>query len=483
VRLDPDLVDAPERADATVIRSSGWVAVGYGGSHVLTLVTLLLLARLLDPGDFGVVALAWAILSPAMLLQAAGVGQALVHRRALDDVAAASAFVFTLASSLVLYGAAFGIAPLAARLFAAPELTDVMRVMALLLPLRALGTIALTVLERRIDFRGRAICELTAAIVRIAVSVALALAGAGVWALAIGHVAAAGALSVAGILLVRWLPDPRLASTEVLRELLGYGKFVSGANVLTVVNGATDNLVVGRLLGAGAVGIYTVAYRLATLPSTIVSQILRTAMFTVLCRLREDVAASRRVYFGNVQRIALLAAPIGVALIVAAKPIVLTLLGEPWADAVTPLRILAAYGLVKAVSASSNEVLKAFGLPSLAFAVAVFETALLVPLVVVLTIWLELPGAALGMLISASVAAVPALWLTLRTLAARPAELGRALAPCAVPAALLAAVLVAGETAPLALALAAGAAAYAAGAAFFARDVLRPVWAELRRGT
>jgi hypothetical protein len=78
---------------------------------------------------------------------------------------------------------------------------------------------------------------------------------------------------------------------------------------------------------------------------------------------------------------------------------------------------------------------------------------------------------------------VPALWLTLRTLAARPPELGRALAPCAVPAALLAAVLVAGETAPLALALAAGAAAYAAGAAFFARDVLRPVWAELRRGT
>jgi PST family polysaccharide transporter len=483
MRHDPDLVDAPERADATVIRSSGWVAVGYGGSHVLTLATLLLLARLLDPGDFGVVALAWSILSPAMLLQAAGVGQALVHRRQLDDAAAASAYVFTLVSSLVLYGSAFAVAPLAARLFQTPELTDVLRVMALVLPLRALGMLAGVVLERRIDFRGRAVCDLTSAVVRIAVSLGLALGGAGVWALAIGHVAAAGGFTLAGLLLVRWLPDLRLASPDALRGLLRYGTFVSGANIVTVVNGATDNLVVGRALGAGALGIYSVAFRLATLPSTIVSQILRTAMFTVLCRLRDDVAASRRVYFGNVQRIALLAAPVGVALIVAAEPIVVTILGDRWLAAVTPLRILAAYGLVKAISASSGEVLKAFGLPSLAFGVGVFETALLVPLVIVLTVWLELPGAALAMLLSASIAAVPALALTLRTLAARPAELGRALAPCIVPAALLAAVLLAGDKAPLALALAAGAAAYAAGAAFTARDVLRPVWAELRRGT
>jgi O-antigen/teichoic acid export membrane protein len=247
------------------------------------------------------------------------------------------------------------------------------------------------------------------------------------------------------------------------------------------VNAATDNLVVARVLGAGALGLYTVAFRLASVPAVVVSQVLRTAMFTVLCRLRDDVAASRRVYLANVQRIALLAAPVGIALMVAAEPIVRTLLGERWLEAVTPLRILAAYGLVKAVSATSGEVLRAFGRPGQAFALAVLETALLVPLVVGLTLWLELPGAALGMLLAAGLAAVPALAATLRTLEASVGELARALAPCVLPAVFLAVALALAGGTPFLVLAAAGILAYAAGVAIFAREVVRPVLAEVRR--
>jgi O-antigen/teichoic acid export membrane protein len=467
--------------DSTLIRSSGWVAIGYGGSHVLGLAALLVLARLLDPSDFGVAALALSLLSPLLLVHSGGMGQALVHRTDLDEPTRASAFLVSLLSSLALFAAAFVLAPLAADLFRTPELAGVLRVMALTLPLRALAMLPGTALERQIDFRGRAGAELTGATARVAVSVVLAAAGYGVWALALGQVGAAAAQTLASWILVPRRPRLRLANRAAARGLLRYGLPVSGANVASVVSGIADNLIVGRILGAGALGVYAVAFRLASVPAVVVSQVLRTAMFTVLCRVRDDLRAARETYLANVGRIALLSAPVAVVLIVAAEPIVRTLLGERWLAAVTPLRILAGWGLVKAITATSGEVLKAFGKTGLTLSLATLEAALLVPLVIVGTLWLELPGAALGMLAAAVLAGVPALGAALLTLRAGWRDLAAALAPAAVPTTLLAGTLALAEPAPLWALLAAGTLVYTAAALVFARRVVRPVWAEVRR--
>jgi len=143
------------RLDSRIMRGSAWVAVSYGGRNVVSLLTTLALVRLLEPRAFGLVALAWTVLMVTDQVQNAGAAAALVYRRTDVERAAASAFLFVLCSGAVLFGVALLLAPLFASLFHTPELTSVLRVMALLLITRAFGTIPLALLERNIDFRKR----------------------------------------------------------------------------------------------------------------------------------------------------------------------------------------------------------------------------------------------------------------------------------------------------------------------------------------
>ena len=152
------------KLDSRIMRGSAWVAVSYGGRNVVSLLTTLALVRLLEPQAFGLVALAWTVLVVTDQVQNAGAAAALVYRRHDVERAAASAFVFVLCSSTVLFGLAMVLSPVFASLFHTPDLTNVLRAMSLLLITRAFGTIPLALLERNIDFRTRSVCELTGAL-------------------------------------------------------------------------------------------------------------------------------------------------------------------------------------------------------------------------------------------------------------------------------------------------------------------------------
>jgi lipopolysaccharide exporter len=487
--------DGPERVDLNdadldrrIVRGSAWVGLSYGGSHVASLLAVLVLARLLEPSAFGLVALAWAFMMVAAHLQGAGVSTALVYRRLPLEDAAGSAFVFSLASSLVLYAATFAAAPLAARAFDTPELTAVLRVLALALVLRGLGAAPYALLERRMDFRARGKCELIGALAQVAVSVSLAVAGAGVWSLVLGSLAAAAVQSTIGWLVAPFRPDPRRASAGVICDLVRYGRFVSGTNLVNLLTTTLDNLVVGRVLGPAALGLYSVAYRLADAPSTVMAHIAGGPMLAVFSLLQDDVARARRAFVHQLQRVALLALPASVVLAVAAEPVVLGLLGERWAGAVTALRILAVYGLVKSFTAPSGDVFNGSGRPQVAMAVGLVEVLLLLGALLVLVPRQGVQGAATAMLLTVTLCGTLKLALAMRMVALRAGELAAALAPCAlcslVLGASLLALLPAIETLPHVAALAvlagSGAAVYAASTLLFARGVIRRNWTSLR---
>ena len=174
------------KLDSRIMRGSAWVAVSYGGRNVVSLLTTLALVRLLEPKAFGLVALAWTVLVVTDQVQNAGAAAALVYRRHDVERAAASAFVFIVCSSTVLFGLAMVLSPVFASLFHTPDLTNVLRAMSLLLITRAFGTIPLALLERNIDFRTRSVCELTGAFSQAAVSLTLAFTGFGVWSIVFG---------------------------------------------------------------------------------------------------------------------------------------------------------------------------------------------------------------------------------------------------------------------------------------------------------
>jgi len=175
--------------DRKLVRGSAWLALSYGGSQIVSLVIAAIIAHFVTPSAFGLVALASVAIVALTTLQESGLGLAVIQRRTDVERAAGTAFVYTGTAGVVLYGAAFGLAPLLAHVFSQPRLTDVLRVLALVLVIRGLGLVPGALIERDLVFARRARGELGGAAAQALVAVPLAFSGFGVWSLVAGQLA------------------------------------------------------------------------------------------------------------------------------------------------------------------------------------------------------------------------------------------------------------------------------------------------------
>ena len=202
---------------------------------------------------------------------------------------------------------------------------------------------------------------------------------------------------------------------------------MSATNILNIANNTADNVVIGRVVGTTALGFYAVAFRLADFPNTVIAHIVGRVMFPVYSLLQNEIVRFRRAFIQNLQRIAVLALPVSVTILVCAEPLVLGLFGPKWEEAIGPLRILAAYGLVKLFTAPGGEVFGARTAGARCRDEAL-QIGLVVPRLIVLVRSNGLRAARCATLIAISVCGVlksgrPA------ASRSRATELGRALAP------------------------------------------------------
>ncbi len=473
-----------------IVRSSAWVGVGYGGGQVLSFLSTLTLARLLDPEAFGTVAIGMTLLAVISQIQESGLGAALVHGRHHDPkVAASSVLVFSVAAGLALTAVTMGLAPLYTRLLHSPRSTAFVQVLGLVLAIRGTAVVPSSILERELDFRSLTQADLLGSVMQVAVAISCAVAGLGAWSLIAGTLAGSAAQTAVLWARAPWYPSPLDASRRTLREMLRYGRFVSGTNVVVLVNTNIDNATVARFLGASSLGVYNVAWRLASLPSTFIGLIVGRVMFSVYSRLQHDRDAVRAAYVQNLQRTLLLALPVTVTLGLAAKPIVLGLLGDKWAGAVGPLQLLAVYGLVRLLAGPSGELFKGIGRPHLGMIGSGSFLVVALPALIVLVPHHGIDGAAVAMLIGILVSGSITLGLTIRALRLRPVELARALVRPAGCAAVVGFALLAmlpalngiGHVVALVVVAAVATAAFFVAVALLGRPLVSPILAALRR--
>jgi O-antigen/teichoic acid export membrane protein len=474
--------------DRKLVRGSAWLTLSFGGGQIVSLVVTAIVARFVTPSAFGLVALASVAIVVLTTLQESGLDSAVIHRRTDLERAAGTAFVFNVASAVVLYAVAFAISPWLAHIFSKPRLADVLKVLALVLIIRGLGLMPGAIIERDLAFARRARGELSGTIVQAMVAVPLAIFGFGVWSLVAGQLAGQTVQTVIFWVVTPMRPSPRLFSLRMLRELGRYGRHVTGANVVGFLDQNIDTITVANLLTAADVGYYNIAWRLANLPATGIGYITGRVMFPVYATIQHDKAAFREAFLTNVRRNALVALPVGVGIFLAARPIVVGLFGESWEHAVAPLRILAVFGLIRAFSGTTGPVFQAAGKPQFVLLLNVWHLAVLCATLFTLTPPLGLEGAASAVVIAGAASLIPAFQLALRVLDLPLRELIANVerpALCSVPlaACLLALQIPAGWFAPgiqLVLLVSCGVAVYTVTAFAFARGELQAITAAFR---
>jgi O-antigen/teichoic acid export membrane protein len=243
--------------------------------------------------------------------------------------------------------------------------------------LRAWMNVPLARLQKALDFRRCALVEAAQVLTYPALTIPLAVTGAGAWALVVGQAGAAAAGALAAWLLSAWRPRLREFDWETGRALLRYGRPLVWSNLLGMVNDRVDNWVVGRVLGPTALGLYVMAFRLATLPRTGFTFVVSRVLFPAMTTLQGDERRMREAFLRALHWVAACAIPASVALAMLAPDIVAVALGPGWGGVVTPLRVLTGFALVASLAATTGDVFKATGRSVLIFRIGLVHSAVL----------------------------------------------------------------------------------------------------------
>jgi O-antigen/teichoic acid export membrane protein len=433
---------APRGLTDRTARAAIWSFVGFVVAKAFNFVGVAILARLLAPEDFGRLAVVTLVLAFLNGLSNLGVQQAVVQRLDEGPRILNAAFTLRVIRGIALFALLFAGAPAVAGFFDDARLVPLVRAMACVFPLVALENVGVFLFFRRLDFRARAGYEIASESLRLVATVALALGWRDVWALILGQVV--GALGTTALSYAVHPFRPRLEwRWDVMRELLSYGKFITGSALAYFVLAQGDNAVVGKLLGSVALGYYSLAYTLALSPNAAVGEALNRVLLPAYASIQSEPARLRGGFLDTRQLAAAAVLPLAVLLAVAAPEVVAVVLGARWAPIVPLLPILCLYGAISALDGGQKTLLRAVGRPDRALYVDLVRVPLFGVLVYLWTVRFGLVGACWAVLVPAMLAQVVAVPLTARALGLRVADLLWAVAGPAAAAALMAGAIVA----------------------------------------
>ena len=322
------------------IAGMAWTAGGRVAVRGAQFMIGIFLARLLTPADFGLVGMLGLFFGVSEMFVDCGFPLAFIRKVDRTDEDASTVFWFSLVVSLVCYVAIFAAAPALSVFFDEPRLASVARVAATGVVVGALTSVPRAMMRIQLKFRVQSSVSIAAVVVSGALGLCLAWCGFGVWALVWQAVLGNCVGLLLSVMAVRWFP--RFAfSTRSFREFFSFGWKHLASSLVNAVYYHVYSFVIGKTLGAAAVGVYNRAVSWAVLPPQIVSEAVTNVNYPLLARLQDDNAALRRAY-GRLSVMSLLVLiPTLAALAVFAEPVVGFVLGEQWLVCVPYMRILA----------------------------------------------------------------------------------------------------------------------------------------------
>ncbi|HMW54781.1 MAG TPA: MOP flippase family protein [Accumulibacter sp.] len=346
-----------------------WTTASSIGRALLQFSQVVLLSRLLLPDDFGLVALAISIVTFLQIFADGGVSNAVIHQQdLLSAEQISSLYWFNVASSATLALLLALGSPLLSIWFGRSSLTPLLLLAAATLIVTAFAQQLKVQAQKRLDFQSLAKIELIAAVCGFCAAVVLAWHGAGAQSLMAGTLCTAltGTLLAWLMLANGWRPQLRLCFQEI-RQFIRFGLYMIGNNLANTFNSQIDVFLGSKLLGASSVGLYSVPKELNLRVAGLINPIITQVAFPIMAKAQDDDVQLRRIYLQIMRMTASVNFPIYVFIGFFAKDIVALVLGPRWQDAVSLLRILSVWALIRSTSNPVGSLLMARGRADISF--------------------------------------------------------------------------------------------------------------------
>lgn len=311
-----------------------WSSVERFSVQGVQFLVMLVISRLLDPKDFGLVGMLAIFLAVAQSLIDSGFSQALIRKQNRTEVDNSTVFYFNIVVSAVLYLILYAIAPWVSDFYNEPQLCSLMRVLCLIVIVNSFAVVQRAIYTASINFKTQAKASFIAALASGLVGVWMAYNGYGVWTLVWQQLLNAGINTLLLWIYSNWYP--RWAySWQSFRELFAFGSKLLASGLLNTLYTNIYLLVIGKIFNAASLGYYTQADRFTKLPSSNITGILQRVTYPVLCSIQDDNERLREDYRKLLRLSAFIIFPMMCLLAGVAYPLVELLLGEKWRFAAT----------------------------------------------------------------------------------------------------------------------------------------------------
>lgn len=373
------------------------------------LVFMILLMRLLNPSDYGLIGMLsiFIVISEVFIL--CGFGEALVQKNNCTDEDFTTAFYFNVGVALLIYCILFAFAPLIASFYKEPQLNILTKVLSLNFVFGSLNIVQQAKLTKAMKFKSLAIISLICVIVSGFVGVIMAYCGLGVWAL-VGQTMSATALRVIIFpLFTHWHPN-RSYCYESLKHLWNYGSklLFTGVSGVIIIN--ISNILIGRFYDKNQVGYFSRSQSLAAVPSETLFYMLNSVSFPTLCEVQDDQMRRLGIYKKMLFNTVLFVCPIIIILALLAKPLVVILFTERWSACIPLFQALLLARLFMPIGATHTALLRSVGNTTLYMKLyfitgplSLIAVIVSIPFGVVAMAWATFVGALLSYLVLAYV--------------------------------------------------------------------------------
>ena len=343
-----------------------WQLLQKGSVQVVSFVVSVILARLIDPDEFGLVAMAAIFMAVANVLADSGLGTSLVQKKEVDELDKDTVFHFGFLLSAVLYLILFLCAPLIARMYKAEALTDIVRVSSIALFFTSFNSVQGAIVMRSMDFRKYFYANLSATLLSAAVGIWMAYAGYGVWALVFQTLVRSVSVVLVLFLLVRWVPRFRF-SWERLKTLFSFGFNLTAANLVGTLFNELRGFLIGLRFMPADLAFYNRGNSIPALVNDNVNGTISTVLFPAMTKLQDDKSAVKQSMRRAMMTSAFFLAPLMVMLAATAKQLVLILFTEKWLGAVPFMQVIS-LGYIFSVMGSANlQAINAIGRSDITF--------------------------------------------------------------------------------------------------------------------
>jgi len=383
-----------------------------GASFFLHMGSTVVLARLLTPQDFGLIAMVTAVTGFVMMFKDLGLSTATVQKAEINHAQISTLFWINVGLSLCVMLVTAALAPAIAWFYGEPRLTWITLALASAFIFGGLTVQHQALLRRNMRFGTLALTHIVSMLVGILVAIIAAWYGVGYWALVIMRLAEAIAGAIAVWVACGWRPGLPVRRSGV-RSMLAFGGNLTGFSIVNYFARNFDNILLGRFWGAGVLGLYNRAYRLMMLPISQVREPLHAVAIPALSHIQNDPIRYKKYYIKLITLVSFITMPLMVFLFFCADQVIHILLGSKWLGAVDIFKILCVVAFIQPVGTTWGIVLVSLGQSR-----RYLTWGILNSVIIVVSFILGLPWGAIGVAAAYTIASyvllAPTLWYCFR---------------------------------------------------------------------